>query len=166
MSRASLVEFWRARSPREQAILAIGAAAVVLAALYAFLWEPGLAARRKLSASLPVLRAQLEDMRRAQREIAALRKKLGTGPAQPDLRKLLEASLARSTLAGAIDRLEALSAQRVRVQAASIEFDAWLDWIESLQRGFGVRIETCKITALDARGRVRIDSQLVSGGTP
>jgi general secretion pathway protein M len=159
----SLVDFWQARSQRERAILGAGTTALLVALLYAFLWDPGMAARNKLSASLPLLRAQVEDMRAQQRALAVLREHGGATAQRPDIKPLLEASLARSALAGALARVEALSADRARIRADSIEFDAWLGWVEALQREFGVQVEACRITSLGA-GRVRVEARFVSGG--
>ncbi|HXI37762.1 MAG TPA: type II secretion system protein GspM, partial [Burkholderiales bacterium] len=73
MNPRRLREFWSERAPRERALLAGGAIAVALVALYLFVWQPGLAAGQRLAATLPRLRAQVELMRTQQSEIAALR---------------------------------------------------------------------------------------------
>jgi len=149
---------WRESSARERAALLAAAGLALAAALYAFLWEPGLAARKSLGASLPQLRAQLEDMRRQHAEIAALRKNLAAAPRQDDLATLLRASAAQTPFAGALERVDALPDGKVRVQAASVPFGAWLAWVESLQRDLGIRVVTCRIGALGEPGLVRLDA--------
>jgi len=142
----------------------LAAAVLVLAAmLYSLLWEPGQAARKSLSATLPRLRAQVEDMRRQQKEILQLRKKLGAESSRGDLKALLQASVARTSFAKAVERSESLSGNKVLVQAGPLPFDPWLEWIEVLQRELGVRVDTCRITALDKPGLVRVEVTFVAG---
>lgn len=149
---------WRERSARERIVLLAAAAVVVAAALYAFLWEPGLAARKSLAAALPQLRAQLDDMRRQRAEIAALRKSLAAAPRQGDLATLLRASVAQAQFAGSLERIDALPDGKVRMQAASVPFGAWLTWVENLQRELGIRVIACRISAMDQPGLVRLDA--------
>src|SRR6185503_20700850 len=112
-------EFWAERSGRERTVLAAGAAVALALALYGLLWEPGLKASAKLSASLPRLRAQVEDMRAQQKEILQLRKTAGTTASQvADLRALLRAAVARSPLAAAAPSLEWQTNDRVVFAAA------------------------------------------------
>ena len=161
---ASLLALWRGASARERtAVLAAGGLALA-AALYAFLWDPGLAARKSLAASLPQLRAQLEDMRRERTEIAALRKELAAAPRQSDMATLLRASAAQSPFGSALERIDALPDGRVRVQASSVPFGAWLAWVESLQRQHGVRVAVIRMNALEQPGLVRVDASFAGAG--
>jgi type II secretory pathway component PulM len=161
---APIVAFWRERSGRERAVLMVAAALTLAAVLYAFLWEPGLAARRSLSATLPRLRAQLEDMRWQRQEIVALRKESSAATQRGDLALVLRGSAAQTPFAGAVERIDALPNGSVRMQAARVPFDAWLAWTESLQRQLGVRVESCRISALDQPGMVRLEASFASGG--
>jgi len=165
MSFADLpARFWSERSRRERMVLVAGAGATLLVALYMLLWEPGLAASSKLSATLPRLRAQVEDMRRQQSEITALRKKLGTASQSRDLKSLLQASVARASFLKSVQRMDALASDRVLVVIAAANFDDWLGWIGNLQREFGVRLDACKITALEQPGLVRVEATFVLAG--
>jgi len=155
---------WRESSPRERTVLLAGGALALAAALYVFLWEPGLAARKSLSVSLPHLRAQLEDMRRQRAEIAAVRKEVAAAPRQGDLATLLRASAAQTPFAAALERIEALPDGKVRIQAGSVPFGAWLTWIESLQRQMGIRVASCRISALEQPGFVRLDASFTGAG--
>src|SRR5687767_15918296 len=145
MTLAELRQFWAERSARERALLAGGAAAVVLVALYLFLWQPGLAASRRLGAALPKLRAQVELMRAQQAEIAVLRKSAGDALKAGDLRASLEASLARAAFAKSARPIEVASAERATVAVSSARFDDWLRWVDAAQRESGARLERCKI---------------------
>ncbi len=158
MTIADLREFWSARSQRERALLAGGTTAVVLVALYLCLWQPGLAASRRLSATLPTMRAQLELMRAQQAEIVVLRKSAGDTLKRGDLRASLEASLARTPFAKSVQRIEATSAERATVAVVSAGFDDWLRWVAAAQRESGARLEKCSLAALPEPGAVRAEA--------
>ncbi len=165
MSRiAAARAFWESRSPRERRVLRMGAAAVAGVILYVVLIGPGMDARRKLSAALPKQRAQLEEMRHQEREIAALRKKIGASPRRADLKPLLQSSLARTSFANAVTRLDALQADRAVLVAAPVVFDDWVGWAEDLQRELGIRLEECRMSALDQPGLVRIEATFAAAG--
>ena len=160
----AIAAFWAERSGRERTVL-LGALSVALAAaLYAFLWEPGLAARKSLSETLPRLRAQLEDMRLQREEIMALRRALGAGPRSGDLGDLLRASAAQSPIAASLERTDALPNGGVLVLAAPVSFAAWLAWVENLQRELGVRLEACRVSALEQPGLVRVEARFAPRG--
>jgi type II secretory pathway component PulM len=163
---AAVQGYWRAISARERAVLTAGAVLVLGAALYLFLWEPGMAARRSLSASLPRLRAQLEDMRWQREEVLALRKKLGASSTRGDVADTLRASAALAQFASAIERIEALPGGKARIQAGPVPFHAWLAWADNLHRELGVRIEACAIHALDPPGMVQVEASFSGGGAP
>ncbi len=162
MTLTGLRDSWRERSARERALLVGGAAAVVLVALYLFLWQPGLAASRRLSVALPKLRAEVELMRAQQAEIAVLRKNAGHALKESDLRASLEASLARAPFAKSAQRVDAGSAERATIAVTSASFKDWLRWVEAAQREAGVRLERCTIAALPEPGMVRADATFVS----
>jgi type II secretory pathway component PulM len=162
----TVAAIWRACSPRERTALLAVAALALAAVLYVFLWEPGMAARKRLSTTLPQLRAQLEDMRRQRTEIASVRKELAAAPRQGDLATLLRASAAQTPFAAALERIDSLPDGKVRMQAAAVPFSAWLAWSESLQRQLGIRVATCRISALEQPGLVRLDASFAGGGAP
>jgi general secretion pathway protein M len=164
MNPQRLREFWNERAPRERALLAGGALAVALVALYLFLWQPGLAASRRLSATLPKLRAQAELMRAQQSEIAALRKSAGTAAQGGDLRLLLQSSVGRAPFAKSVQRMDASSSERATVLVAAANFDDWLRWVAEAQREAGARLERCRISAVDTPGMVRAEATFVALG--
>lgn len=161
---ATIAGFWAACTTRQRA--AVAAAIVVAAgtALYFLLWEPGLAARQSLSATLPRLRAQLEDMRWQREEVIALRRQVGASTPRGDLAALLRASAAQAPFASAIERIEGLPGGKVRMQAGPLPFDAWLAWIGNVQRELGIRVDACRIGALDQPGMVLLEAVFAAGG--
>ncbi|MDH3318528.1 MAG: type II secretion system protein M [Betaproteobacteria bacterium] len=155
----AIAGFWAERSSRERLVLLVAVTVALAAALYAFVWEPGLAARKSLSETLPRLRAQLEDMRLQRVEIVALRKELEAGSRRGDLGNLLRAAAARTLFAKSVERIDPLPNGGVLVRAAPVSFDAWLDWLEDLQRELGVRLEACRVSALEQPGLVRVEAR-------
>jgi type II secretory pathway component PulM len=160
--RASLAAFWRSRSTRERTILGSAAFIAAAALLYGLVWEPGMAAGRTLSTTLPRMRAQLEDMRLQQKDVIALRKQLQSAPPHADLKNLLRDSAARASFARSVERVEAVAAGRVSFSAGPVDFDAWLDWAAGLQRDFGARIDASKIVATEHPGLVRVEAIFVA----
>jgi type II secretory pathway component PulM len=160
--RLALGQYWSTRSNRERAAI-LGAGVLALAAVYyAFFLEPGLGARRELAVLLPRLRARTEDLRREQTEILKLRKQLAAASRPVALKELLQSSAGRTSFSGAIERIEPLSHNRVLVAGAPLLFDDWLRWVDSLQREFAVRLDACKVEALDRPGMVRVEATFVS----
>jgi type II secretory pathway component PulM len=159
----ALIAFWAERSRRERAVLAGACVLVLVVTLYALLWEPGLEARKRLSATLPRLRAQVEDMRLQKKEVEVLRKTVSASSQGADLRALLRASVERSLLKSAVERIEWRTNDRVLVAASTLDFDQWLDWVRALQSELGVRLDSCEISALAQPGRVRVEAVFASG---
>jgi type II secretory pathway component PulM len=162
--RATVLGFWAACTTRQRAAIAAAMVVAAGAALYLLLWEPGLAARKSLSAALPRLRAQLQDMRWQREELAALRKAVGTAAPPSDLAAVLRASAAQAPFAPAVERIESLPGGKARMQAGALPFDAWLAWIGNLQRELGIRVDACRISALDQPGMVRVEASFAAGG--
>lgn len=161
MTLQRLREYWSERPARERALLVGGALAVALVALYLFLWQPGLAASRRLSATLPKLRTQVELMRAQQTEIAALRKSAGAVAATGDLRALLQSSVAQAPFGKSVQQIGG-SGERATLAVASADFGDWLRWAAEVQRAAGARLERCRITALDQSGMVRVEATFVT----
>lgn len=159
-----LARLWQERNARERVLIAVTAAIVAASALYGLFLEPGLAARERLATALPRLRAQLEDMRWQKEEIARLRRRLADSPRPADIREFLQTSVARASFGPAVQRLEFLSPERARLITGPIAFDAWLEWVEALQREFGVSVEGCRIVAAEQPGLARVEATLVLSG--
>ena len=163
--RTTIAGFWAACSARERTALLAAAGLALGTALYLLLWEPGMAARRSLSVALPRLRAQLEDMRWQREEVLALRKRLGASASRGDLAATLRASAAQAPFAPAVERIEAHAGGKARMQAGPVPFNTWLVWIETLHRELGVRLDACRVSALDEPGMVRLEASFSSGGS-
>ena len=157
-------EFWQARNPRERMILTYGGVFLILTLLYGLAWLPISEGRRKLSATLPQLRADVAKMHTHAQEITGLQ--AGTGAASGDARQAAESSLQSANLrdkASAVDRVDA---QRVRITLNGMPFDALLKFLGDMQSQQRIRVETLQIQATDA-GRVKGAVTLLGpGGNP
>ncbi|MBC7803864.1 MAG: type II secretion system protein M [Candidatus Parcubacteria bacterium] len=164
--RESMTAFWRSRSPRERFTLGSAASVVAVALLYLLIWEPGMVAREKLSATLPRMRAQLDDISLQQKEVLALRKQIESAPQRAELKVLLQDSAARAPFSQAVERVDAVAADRVFFAAGPVDFDAWLDWAAGIQRDIGARVDSTKIVATKQAGLVRVEATFVARKAP
>jgi type II secretory pathway component PulM len=112
------------------------------------------------------MRAQVEEMRAQQREIAALHWKISAAPRPTDPLPAIKASAAATSLGGTLARVEPLPGGKVLVASPALDFDLWLAWIAALQRDFGVHLETCQLVALPQRGQVRVEATFVTATSP
>jgi type II secretory pathway component PulM len=148
-----------ARSRRERQIIAAGLVLVVLAAAYFLFWEPAFSATRRLSAQLPRLRAEVEEMRVLQRQIEALRRSPGEARQAGGPRELVQAMLGSEPgLKSA--RAQWQSQERFSLELAAIDFDHWLALTARLRREAGTRVERCTVVALPQPGLVRVEAVL------
>ena len=151
MSRVA--DAWRQRSARERRTLAWGAGIAVLLLVVAFVWLPLERTRQRLATELPALRASIAALERDAAEVERLRKQ----PAAPAPAGTPLASLATNAggLPGA--QVAVLDARRVRVTGADLSFSALLEWLRNAQATHGMRVESARVDALPAAGRVRAE---------
>ena len=98
-----------------------------------------------------------------EQKVERLRSTLAPATGAADLRALLRSSVERGPLQRSVERLEWRSSDRVLVAASAVEFDQWLDWVRGLQRDFGVRLDSCEVTALAQPGIVRVEAVFGTG---
>ncbi len=157
-------EFWQARSPRERVILSYGGVFLLLTLLYGLAWLPISEGRKKLSANLPQLRADVAQMRTHAQEITGLQAKPGAASGEP--RQAAESGLQSAKLRDKVSAIDRVDAQRVRITLNGMPFDALLMFLGDMQSQQRLRVETLQIQAADA-GRVKGAFTLVGpGGNP
>lgn len=157
-------EFWQARNPRERMILTYGGVFLMLTLLYGLAWLPISEGRKKLSATLPQLRADVVQMRTHAKEVTSLQ--AGTGAASGDARQAAESGLQGANLRDKVSAIDRVDAQRVRITLNGMPFDALLMFLGDMQSQQRLRVETLQIQATDA-GRVKGAVTLVGpGGNP
>ena len=152
-------EAWLRRSPGEQRIALGIATLVAVLLLVALAWLPLERERARWRAELPALRASLATMEREAQEVKRLRSQppAAATPATP------LASLATNAggLAGA--QISVMDERRVRVTGADVSFTALLDWLRAGQATHRIRVESARLEALPAAGRVRVDMVVARG---
>lgn len=155
---------WEDRLPRERR--AIGLAAVILLPLLAYfvLWQPAHRAVARLRPALPLMRMQAAHMHRQASEVETLRQR--SQPATLDalaLKNVVEASAERAQLHTAMEQLEPLEPNSVRIAFSSVSFAQWLKWVGMLQQEQHIRVDSADIVALSSAGKVRINATLTNG---
>lgn len=129
-------------------LLALAIAAGLLVA-----WVQAERSRAQLAAELPRLRASLAALERDAQEVLRLR-------ALPPIASTARAPLASlATDAGGVAnaRITVLDERRVRFAGDDVAFSALLDWLRLAQSAHGMRVETARIEALAAAGRVKAE---------
>ena len=162
--------FWQARNARERALLTIGSSFLMLVLLYGMAWLPISEGRKKLSTSLPQLRAEAAQMRTNLQEITALQgngpRPPGTGAASGDARQAVESGLQAAGLRDKVSAVDRVDKQRVRLTLNGVAFDGFLGFLESMQSQQRLRVEILQIQAAES-GRVKGSVTLVRpGGSP
>ncbi len=154
--------FWQQREPRERAIIAGGAALLIIALLYAFVWEPIVQDRERLQTRVPQLIASARQIEQDASEIERLRALPRAPVSAQGLQSAIEQSAAASNLRDKITRVAADGNNRSRVQLAAVAFDQWLSWVAKLQNEQRIRVEAAQVEALAEPGMVKVNAVFVS----
>ena len=151
MSR--IVQTWNARSDRERRVATIAVALLALLLVATLVWLPLERSRTRLAAELPRLRASIAGLQRDADEV----KRLRALPAATPVASAPLASLATNSggLPGA--QMAVIDAKRVRLTGADVGFGALLEWLRNAQATHGMRVESARLDALPAPGRVRAE---------
>ena len=138
--------------PRLVRILVVAA---LLSVLVVF-WVQAERSRARLAKELPRLRASIAALEHEAQEVTRLRATPAGTTAGPATRSPL-ASLA--TDAGGVPgaRITVLDERRVRFASDDVAFGALLDWLRLAQRSHAMRVESARIDALAAAGRVKAE---------
>ena len=149
----TVVEAWRARPERERSFLAAGAL-VIGVMLYV-----GLGVRARLGADLPALRASIVSLERDAAEVKRLR---STPSSIPQHRLPLASLMAANAWAKDLPGVQVTIPDdtHVKLSGADMPFTALLDWLATAQAAHGLRVESARIDALPATGRVRAELTL------
>lgn len=144
--------WWESRSARERRVIV---SLAVLAGLV-ILFTLGLQAERtreRLAGQLPQLRASLAALERDAQEVKRLRAMPAPAPASATPL----ASLA--TNAGGVPgaQVSVIDERRVRLSGADLSFAALLEWLGNARATHGMRVESARLEALAAPGRVRAE---------
>lgn len=144
--------WWQERSARERRVILNLLAAASLMILFT-LWLQAERTRERLAGQLPQLRASLAALERDAQEVRRLR----AMPAPVPLAATPLASLA--TNAGGVPgaQLSVIDERRVRLSGTDLSFAALLEWLGNARSTHGMRVESARLEALAAPGRVRAE---------
>ena len=148
--RERALAYWLARTEQERKFLAIGAAVVLVALVYALLLAPAIEGRDRLQRSLPQLRQQAAQLQTMAAEAGALAANPAPPPA-PMTREALTASLAqRSLVPGSLT----LTGEYAKVQFNNVSFANLVAWLDAQRRENRIQVQDAAFTRLPAAGQV------------
>ncbi len=143
---------WQSRPPRERAVLATGAVIVAVLLIAVLAWIPLERSRTRLVAELPRLRASVVALERDAAEAQRLRAIAPLAAATP------ASTATPRDLPGA--QVTMADEKPARLRGDDVAFTALLEWLAAAQSANGLRVESARIEALAAPGRVRADLTL------
>ncbi len=150
-------EWWRAREPRERAVIAAAAAALGVAVLWAYVWIPIEADRARLVEALPRLRAAAQGFAHEAAEVerlrAAVRARGGIAAPQAAIEETLRASGLGDGYAG----VTTLGDGRVQVNLRAVPFDALARVVAQLAEAQGLAVERVALKASGEPGKVQVE---------
>ena len=147
--------FWQRASLREQRMIVVAAAVVILGLGYAFAWKPMQGDIERLARDLPRARSVLDAARAQADGIAALERAPAPVRAQEPL-AVVERVLAERNLRQQVTALDAQEG-RVRLTFAAVRFDALPGLLDALLRAGGIRPAEATITQRVEPGMARAE---------
>lgn len=162
---SQLKQYWRARSVREQQILGVGGALVILALLGLYVIAPMNKERLRMRTALPELRIEAAALDAAAVEAARLKPLINNLPTQ-DMRSILRESAAAMQLDGGALSIQQDTPGRVRIAMNRVPFDRFAAWIDALQRSHKLRLSSASIRALPEPGMVSIEAEVSAPAAP
>jgi general secretion pathway protein M len=159
MNREQILNWYTTLSPRDQRVLQIGSAVVVLMLVAGLL----LPLHRNVSEATARLQQQQQDLQWMQ-SVGPLLAAAGPGPvaaATPEsLVVLIDRSARESGLAKAMTGAQPAANGGMRVQLEQADFNLLAGWMARLSSQHGVRVESATITGSNNRGVVNATVQL------
>lgn len=158
-------EWWHNLALREQRILIGGAAALVLLALYALVWDPYHQEMARLKQAVSTKHLDLQTMQQTAGEIDRLRRSGagGTLPAGQSVMGVVDSSAKRFNIGTAIKRIQPEGERAVKVWAEQVPFNDLIRWLDDLQKGSGIAIHTITIERQEVDGMVNARLELRGG---
>jgi type II secretory pathway component PulM len=148
-------DWWDRRSSGEQRTLRLAAGLLIVAALGIACLEIE-RTRARLDAELPRLRASIAGLERDAAEVKRLRSVTPVAAqAQSAGAQLVTLATNGGGLAGA--QIAIVDDKRVKVSGADVGFAALLEWLQNAQATHAMRVESARLEALPAAGRVRAE---------
>jgi type II secretory pathway component PulM len=147
-------DWWQTRSPREQALLLTGGAALLALLLYLSVWEPLQNARHSTRAQVEQLQTDLRWMQSASRRIRSTPAPAANAAATTSRASQIDQSVRQSQLSDYVQRIEARERENVQIIFEAVPFDDLVLWLGQLAQGYGVNIVQLSVDATPQSGRV------------
>ena len=144
-------EWFNAQTPRDQIALIALAAAVVIYSVVAFALAPASEARSQMMANNKAATAQLVRVEAKVSQLVDLRANGESGQNQ-NLSSTLSAAAQNAGLT--VKRLQPNSRGEVQVRFESVEFDALLQWLQTIEGNEGLRIIDASVSDAGRSGGV------------
>ena len=160
----ALREVWTSREPRERMVIAAGIGALLLAVLWAYVWEPISTDRARLVAALPKLRAQAQQIATQGAEVERLRNAARSRGAAAAPEAAIGAAAKSFGLGDAIGTVTSLGEGRVQVAMKPVAFDALMQLLGELGAAHGLALESLVVRAVPERGRVQVETLVLRTG--
>jgi general secretion pathway protein M len=150
-------EWWEARAPRERLVFGVGAAALLVASLWAYVWAPVQSDRARLAVAVPQLRARALETVRESAEVERLRAAARGRGAVPQA--AIDAAMAG--FGDAYAGVAPLGEGRIQVQLRTVPFDELVRTLGALGEAHGVAVESAALRAA-GDGRVQVESLVLA----
>jgi type II secretory pathway component PulM len=151
-------QWWGAREARERGVIAVAAAALAVAVLWAYVWVPIAADRVHLVEALPRLRAAAQGVAREATEVEQLRAAARARGASPPPQAAIEETLKSSGLGDGYTGVTALGDGRVQVNLRAVPFDALARIVAQLAETQGLAVERLALKASGEPGKVQVET--------
>jgi len=150
-------DWFNAQNQRDQLALMVLVTAVVLYSLVSFVLMPASAARSQMAANNTAALAQLARVEAKVSQLLDLRARSESGQNQ-NLSSTLSAAAQNAGLI--VKRLQPNSRGEVQVRFESVEFDALLQWLQTIEGNEGLRIVDASVSDAGRSGGVNATLQV------
>jgi general secretion pathway protein M len=162
--KAALTDWFESRPPREQKLLIVGGALLLVLIVYNVLWTPAYDGRERIAASLPDLEAQVAEVRQQVDEVRGLKAAAALQPpAGAALRDALAGSLAQAGIAA--PQISSIG-DGVQIEAKNVPFGAWMSWLDQVRRDDHVRVVDAHASAEAQAGHATVSVTLQPAAQP
>ncbi len=160
----ALVSWFRAQTPRDQRVAAIGAVVVVLFLLGAIFIPLDMSVARA-TARVRHKASDLAWMRSVAPQLAAAGSAVPTPASQRSLIVVIDSSARESGLGSALNSSEPSGPGMLRVRLDRAPFDTLVSWLARLSQQNGIRVESATIDAAGPPGLVNAGLVLRTAST-
>ena len=157
--RMRLQKAWESRSPRERHALIL-LAVILSVTLYTWLVTSADQARTRLRSSIPALRVQADELQQHAAEYKRIKATPSVASSTGDLQALVQSQADAAGLSHALNGIDAIGNDQVRLTFQAVPFADWLDWVAAMQLQ-RIRFEKGQIEALPESGIVTVTGTFI-----